>query len=242
MLLRLWIRAADLWLEWNVKQLKIKVHLFFFIKKNNILPTKPPRTCTRIPVMLRSSYYLHFHFLRRHAGHAWDNLELRWWCCCCCSQFSQRRSGECRRRLPRPRRLSFCTVGVATQTLCHTLFSLSVCLPDGPWPSQPYLHLLAGPASHHRGRLLAGNTQLQSLCSRILHRGCGVFLSIFFLLASQRWQFTKPQTSDVRAALTLTFFVWCLSVQEETDWWITLLSLHTNYLSKSSNPPQYLGW
>lgn len=105
MLLRLWIRAADLWLEWNVKQLKIKVHLFFFIKKNNILPTKPPRTCTRIPVMLRSSYYLHFHFLRRHAGHAWDNLELRWWCCCCCSQFSQHRSGECRRRLPRPRRL-----------------------------------------------------------------------------------------------------------------------------------------
>lgn len=112
---------------------------------------------------------------------------------------------------------SFCTVGVATQTLCHTLFSLSVCLPDGPWPSQPYLHLLAGPASHHRGRLLAGNTQLQSLCPRIFHQGCGFFLSFFFLLALQRWQFTKPQTPDVRAAPTLTCFVWCLSVPEESD-------------------------
>lgn len=89
---------------------------------------------------------------------------------------------------------SFCTVGVATQTLCHTLFSLSVCLPDGPWPSQPYLHLLAGPASHHRGRLLAGNTQLQSLCSRILHRGCVFFVHFLpFGLAET----TAHKTSDI---------------------------------------------
>ena len=41
-------------------------------------------------------------------------------------------------------------------TLSHSASSL----PDGPWPSQPYIHLLAGPTSYHRGGLLAGNAPL----------------------------------------------------------------------------------
>lgn len=98
---------------------------------------------------------------------------------------------------------SFCTVGVATQTLCHTLFSLSVCLPDGPWPSQPYLHLLAGPASHHRGRLLAGNTQLQSLCSRILHRGCG-----FFCPFSSFWPRRDDSSQNLRHRTSELHWLW----------------------------------
>lgn len=74
-------------------------------------------------------------------------------------------------------------------TVSHTVPSL----PDGPWPSQPYLHLLAGPTSYHRGRLLAGNTHLYSPWSFIFH----------FFFPLQRWRLGK---NPVRAALSQIFF------------------------------------
>lgn len=71
--------------------------------------------------------------------------------------------------------------------------SLSVpSLPDGPWPSQPYLHLLAGPTSYHRGRLLAGNTRLHSLWSFIF----------YWLLSTEMRVWKNPY----RAALSLSVF------------------------------------
>ena len=63
-------------------------------------------------------------------------------------------------------------------------------LPDGPWPSQPYLHLLAGPASLHRGRLLAGKTHLHSLSVFL------IFFLPFYLCSGECWK-EPPQSSYV---------------------------------------------
>lgn len=79
-------------------------------------------------------------------------------------------------------------------TVSHTVPSL----PDGPWPSQPYLHLLAGPTSYHRGRLLAGNIHLYSLWSFIFH----------FFFPLQRWRLGK---NPVRAALSQIFFMYAVN-------------------------------
>lgn len=53
----------------------------------------------------------------------------------------------------------FSSASSLTNTISHSFSSL----PDGPWPSQPYLHRLAGPTSFHRCRLLAGKTYLHSM-------------------------------------------------------------------------------
>lgn len=58
---------------------------------------------------------------------------------------------------------AFSSTSQHLNTVSHSVPSL----PDGPWPSQPYLHLLTGPTSYYCGRLLAGNTHLYSLCAFI---------------------------------------------------------------------------
>lgn len=61
---------------------------------------------------------------------------------------------------PSPRHYwMFSTTSACPNTISHSVTSL----PDGPWPSQPYLHRLTGPTSFHRGGLLAGKTHLHSL-------------------------------------------------------------------------------
>lgn len=96
----------------------------------------------------------------------------------------------------------------------HHLNTVSLSVPsppDGPWPSQPYLHLLAGPTSYHRGRLLAGNTRLHSLWSFIFYR----------LLSTEMRVWKNPYRASL--SLSLVFFIyklwipaWFFLVQEKS--------------------------
>lgn len=95
----------------------------------------------------------------------------------------------------------FSSASLRPNTVSHSAPSL----PDGPWPSQPYLHLLAGPTSFHRGGLLAGNTHLHSVRS---------FIFYLFVSTDMRvWKnHNRAATSGpvVLCDLPIPVWFWCL--------------------------------
>lgn len=116
-------------------------------------------------------------------------------------------------------------------TISHSLFPS---LPDGPWPSQPYLHRLAGPTSFHSGGLLAGKIHSHSLSG--FH-----FITILFLQQGTEG-LEEPQQSYtmsdqmILCGLPVGVCFWCLLLGPRVSRFLSSLCFSNGEINELMQP------